>query len=255
MCKICKLISVATVWVLFISALVIVSSTAFAQIPGANIGGAVNQAITPQAEARPAAKEPAKPVIVQEEEAPLSLPEGQKLMVKDFKIEGALKGDEAKLSALLAPYRDKELTMAEITEAANKITVFYRDKGYMVAKAYVPKQDATEGILVIKVIIGKYGKFSINDKSYVRQSFLQGVFDRTKKASPEVTRDSLERSMLLVRDMPGAKLPTITVAPGAAPGTSDFDVTVDPDAAPQRLCDGGQPGLALHGEEQGIRRH
>ena len=101
MCKICKLISVAAVWMLFISALVIVRSTAFAQIPGANIGGAVNQAITPQAEARPAAKEPAKPVIVQEEETPFSLPEGQKLIVKDFKIEGALKGDEAKLSALL----------------------------------------------------------------------------------------------------------------------------------------------------------
>ena len=149
-------------------------------------------------------------------------------MVKDFKIEGALKGDQAKLSTLLAPYKDKELTMAEITEAANKITVFYRDKGYLVAKAYVPKQDATEGTLVIKVIIGKYGKFSIKDKSYVRQSFLQGVFDRTKKTSPDVTRESLERSMLLVRDMPGAKLPTVAIAPGTAPGTSDFDVTVDP---------------------------
>ncbi len=32
--------------------------------------------------------------------------------------------------------------MAEITEAANKVTLFYRDKGYLVAKAYVPKQDA-----------------------------------------------------------------------------------------------------------------
>jgi hemolysin activation/secretion protein len=117
--------------------------------------------------------------------------------------------------------------MAEITEAANKLTAFYRNKGYMVAKAYVPKQDATSGILTIKILMGAYGKVSLKNTSLIRDSFLQGVFDKTKAASPVVTRDGLERAMLLVRDMPGATMPTVTIAPGAQPGTSDFDVTVD----------------------------
>ncbi len=139
--KLYKFIATATVWMLFISALIIVSSTAFAQIPGANIGGAVKGAETPPSEARPVPKSPETPVIIQEAEKPFAMPEGEKLLVKDFKLEGSLAGDEAKLSALLAPYRDKELTMAQITEAANKVTLFYRNKGYLVAKAYVPKQD------------------------------------------------------------------------------------------------------------------
>jgi len=213
---------------LFISALIITTPTAFAQIPGANIGGAVKGAETPPSEARPVPKSPETPVIIQQEEKPLTLPEGRKLLVKDFKIEGALKRDGTKLSALLAPYKGKELTMAEINQAADKVTLFYRDKGYLVAKAYVPKQDASGGTLVIKVVLGKYGKFSLKNNSHVKDSIVQGVFDRTKKTSEDVTRDSLERSMLLVRDMPGAKMPTVTVAPGAAPGTSDFDVSVDP---------------------------
>ncbi len=76
--------------------------------------------------------------------------------------------------------------------------------------------------------MGNYGKFSIKNNSLVRNFLLQGVFDKTKETSPVVTRDGLERSMLLVKDMPGAKLPTVAIAPGATPGTSDFDVTVDP---------------------------
>jgi hemolysin activation/secretion protein len=41
-----------------------------------------------------------------------------------------------------------------------------------------------------------------------------------------VTTDSLERAMLLVRDLPGSKMPTVAVAAGTAPGTSDFEVNV-----------------------------
>jgi hemolysin activation/secretion protein len=39
-----------------------------------------------------------------------------------------------------------------------------------------------------------------------------------------VTRAALERAMLLVGDMPGAAMPELTISPGEAPGTSDFDV-------------------------------
>ncbi len=211
---------------LFLSALLITASGVFAQVP--NIGGAVQGATPPPKEAKEKAPAQETPVITQETEQPFSMAEGQKILVKDFKFEGALKGDGTKLSALLAPYKNKELSMAEITEAANKVTLFYRNKGYLVAKAYVPKQDAGDGILTIRIIMGNYGKFSIKNNSLVKSFLLQGVFDRTKETSDVVTRDGLERSMLLVRDMPGAKLPTVAIAPGATPGTSDFDVTVDP---------------------------
>jgi hemolysin activation/secretion protein len=211
---------------LFLSALLITSTLYAQQAPNYNIGDALKGAATPPTEAKQPPSTPETPVIIQEEK-PFSLPEGKKVFIKDFTIEGALKEDEAKLSVLLDPYKNKELTMAEITEAANKVTLFYRDKGYLVAKAYVPKQDAKDRILTIKLIIGNYGKFSLKNTSPIRTSFLQGVFDRTKKTSPEVTRDSMERTMLLVRDMPGAKIPTVTVAPDEVPGTSDFDVTVD----------------------------
>jgi hemolysin activation/secretion protein len=221
--KKCKklIMAVGSVPLLFTLA---IAQPVVAQVP--NIGDALKQATPPPKEARPEAA-PEKPLVIEEKEKPFTLPEGGKILVKDFKLEGASKADEPGLSALLEPYRNKELTMAEITEAANKLTVYLRDKGYLVAKAYVPKQDATEGILTIRIVMGTYGKFSLKNTSHVKGFFLQGVFDRAKAASPVVTRDGLERAIMLVREMPGARLSTVSVAPGEAPGTSDFDVNVE----------------------------
>lgn len=230
---------------LFLPALVIATATAFAapvpvapqapaapQGPGAdptpNIGGAMKEATPPPNQTKPGAPAQETPVIIQQGETPFSLAEGEKLFVKDFKLEGAEQADKAQLTALLAPYRNRELTMAEITEAANKLTLFYRNKGYLVAKAYVPKQDARGGTLVIKIIMGEYGKITLKNTSHVRDFLLQGVFEEaTREASPVVTQAGLERAILIVRDMPGSKIPTVTIAPGATPGTSDFVVNAE----------------------------
>lgn len=207
--------------------LTVIVSTAVAESAMPDIGGAVKQAAPPAAES-PAKKEAKEsPVIVQEAEKPFTMSEGEKIFIQDFKLEGIDSEDEAKLEDLLSPYRSRELTMAEITQAANKVTLFYRDKGYLVAKAYVPKQDASNGILTILMVPGNYGKFVVKNISPIRDSFLQGVFDNTKKTSPIVTRDGLERSMLLVAEMPGSKMPMVTIAPGEVSGTSDFVVSVD----------------------------
>jgi hemolysin activation/secretion protein len=201
----------------------LVAPAARAQVP--NIGDAIKQSTPPPNEARPAPP-PEKPIIMQEEK-PFSLPEGEKILVNRFVLEGAPKAEEAALSAILESYRGKELAMAEITEAVNKLTLHLRDKGYLVAQALVPKQDATSGILTIRIVLGTYGKFSLKNTSHVRDFLLDGVFDRAKGASPVVTAQSIERAIMLVREMPGARLPTVTVAPGQAPGSSDFDVNVE----------------------------
>lgn len=204
----------------------ITASTAFTQVVP-NIGDAVKQAAPPAKETPEKKEVPPAPVILEEGEKPFTLPEGGKIFIRDFTIEGVPEVDVAGLKELLKPYTDKELTMTQITEAANKVTLFYRDKGYLVAKAYVPKQDARDGVLRMRVIMGTYGKFSLTNTSLVRDFLIQGAFEKARDASKVVSRDGLERSILLVRDMPGAKIPTVSIAPGAVPGTSDFDVKVD----------------------------
>lgn len=219
------------------------------QAPLPNIGDALKQAAPPPKET-PAKKEaPEAPVIIQEE-MPFSLPEGQKLFIKDFIFDGAPQADIPALSSLLDPYKGKELTMTEITEAANKVTVYYRDRGYMVAKAYIPRQDATNGILTIKIIVGNYGSFFLKNSSLVKDFFIWGVFDKAKKSSPLVTRESLEGAMLLVKDMPGASMPTVSIAPGMTPGTSDFTIAVDKSQRFSGYIMGDNQGSKFTGKER-----
>lgn len=172
-------------------------------------------------------KAPAEPVIIQQEEKSLALPEGQTLMVSAFRFEGAEFIAEEELQAAVESYKGRALSMAEIEAAAERVTALYRSRGYLVARAYVPRQDASSGTLTIRVIVGKYGKVSVTNQSDVRDGQIAGYFD-VLSGDIAVSRDELERAMLLVSDLPGASMPKLTIAAGEAPGTSDFDVEVGP---------------------------
>ena len=196
------------------------ASAAFAQTP--NIGGAVEQAAPPRKEA-PAAKAPETPVVI--EDAPpevLELAEGERILIKAFRIEDSREEDWRPLQELLVPYRFREMSMADIAEAADQIMIYYRNLGFLIAQTYVPKQDATNGVLTFRVLFGQYGKISVRNESAIRDSVVLGVFEKARRNSPTVTRAELERAMLLLREMPGGRIPMVSISAGEKTGTSDF---------------------------------
>ncbi len=139
-----------------------------------NIGDAVRQA----EEARPAPpRQAATPVLPQIAEPRFTLASKETLFVKHLVVEGPTLVDEAELREILAPYEGRKLTLGDIYGAADKVTLLYRGKGYLVAKAYVPAQDARSGSLKIKLVIGKYGSVLVRNSSAVDTDFLQGVVD------------------------------------------------------------------------------
>jgi hemolysin activation/secretion protein len=124
--------------------------------------------------------------------------------------------------AILAPYENRKLTLAEIYAVADQITTLYRNAGYLLAKAYVPAQDARGGLLRIKLVPGSYGTITIKNDSLVRDDYLRGVIDHALAGSPLIHKDELERAMLLMSDLPGAAMPRVAVGAGQQPETSDF---------------------------------
>lgn len=201
------------------------SSAVFAQTLPYNIGDAVRQSD----ESRRAAPQPrvgAGPVLPTLIDPPFTLKDKEKLLVRSFKLEGPSLVDEAQVRALLAPYEGRSLTIAEIYEAADKVTTLYRNLGYLVAKAYVPAQNARKGVLRLKIVPGRYGSVTLKNESLVRDSVLQGVMDQALAGSAYIHKDPTERAMLLMSDLSGAGMPRITIGPGRVPETSDFIVGV-----------------------------
>jgi hemolysin activation/secretion protein len=190
-----------------------------APVPG--IGDATRQAdeTRKQAPLPPANAEPVLPRLL---DPPFTLKDKTTLFVRAIRVEGQGPLDESELRPILAPYENRKLTLAEIYEAADKITTLYRSRGYLVAKAYVPAQDARQGVLRLKIVPGRYGAITLKNESLVRDDFLQSVIDHALAGSPFVHKDELERAMLLTSDLPGAALPRVVMGRGQQPETSDL---------------------------------
>jgi hemolysin activation/secretion protein len=149
------------------------------------------------------------------------------IFIQDFILEGADQFPEAKLRELLAPYKERNLTLAQIREAADLLTKFYRENGYMVATAFIPPQDARSGKLLIRVQIGRYGQKSLENQSLVRDQYFQNALKYLQAGAP-IRSSELERLVLLIGDLPGADIPKLSMSEGQAPGTADFLTRVPP---------------------------
>jgi hemolysin activation/secretion protein len=189
--------------------------------PIPNIGDAVRQADETRKGA-PLPRTSAEPVLPRLLDQPFTLKDHAKLLIRSIRIEGQSPLDESELRPILAGYENRKLTLAEIYEAADKITTLYRAQGYLVAKAYVPAQDARNGVLRLKIVPGKYGVVTLKNDSLVKDDFLRAVVDQALAGSPFIHQDELERAMLLISDLPGALLPRATIGRGQQPETSDL---------------------------------
>jgi hemolysin activation/secretion protein len=208
-------------------------SAAFAQVLPYNIGDAVRESD----QSRRAAPQPrvgAGPVLPTLVDPPFTLKDKEKLLVRSFQVEGPGLIEEAQVRAILSAYEGRQLTLTEIYEAADKVTTLYRNAGYLVAKAYVPAQNAGSGVLRLKIVPGKFGDVTLKNASLVRDSVLKGIMDQALAGSTYIHKDPIERAMLLMSDLPGAGMPRIAIGAGRVPETSDFVF----DAGEGRRADG-----------------
>ena len=121
--------------------------------------------------------------------------------------------------------RGRSFDLAGLSTLANRISTFYRDHGYIFARAVLPPQDLAEGVLLITVVEGAYGSVSATGDGPVTagaQRFLS-----TLKPGAVIQSGPLERSMLVLGDQPGVTVSPV-MRPGEASGTGDLDVRVHP---------------------------
>lgn len=146
--------------------------------------------------------------------------------VKSFIIDGAVHIKEGILQALIASYKDKDLTFSQLEKVASIITKEYRERGYFVARAYIPVQNMNGGVVKIAIIEGNYGQFRLNNNSLIKDSVVQGMLDDAKRDNI-VSTHTLERAMLIINDTPGTYISQAEVFPGDEVGTSDFTIVAE----------------------------
>jgi hemolysin activation/secretion protein len=145
------------------------------------------------------------------------------VFVKSFNIDGAIHISSDDLLEKISSYKNRDLNFDDLQKVTSIITKSFRDKGYFVSRAYLPKQDiiANNGIVNISIIEGNYGDFILKNNSIVKDSTVQSLLDHAKRDNI-VSTHTLERSMLIINDTPGVVVTQADVKPGTKVGTSDF---------------------------------
>lgn len=148
--------------------------------------------------------------------------------VASFRVRGATVFPEVRLLRLLGEPR-REMTLAQLQALADRITQFYRQHGYIVARALIPPQDVREGVVQVRVVEGRYERIDIANASDISETRLRGVVGDLKEDAV-VHGPTLERAVLLLSDMAGIE-PKATLEPGAQPGYTNLMLEIAPTRA------------------------
>lgn len=189
---------------------------AFSQtVPQASDSGILQKSIQ---QSQPEFKPPTIdiPEITIEGDKPKTTPApDQKIFIKNFKVDGATIFDSKELEALVNPMAGGELSIVTINALADRITAHYVDHGYLLARAFIPHQEVEDGVVIFKVLEGKFDSFSVQgNKKYRTQEFLKRLEPASE--SGDLKRQTLERALLELNDVQGVKVKSF-LKPGQNP--------------------------------------
>jgi hemolysin activation/secretion protein len=161
-------------------------------------------------------------------DADTSADPGLSFPVRTVRIEGNVKIGSAELLALVTPLNGRDATLGELRQAVARITALYRERGYIVARAFVPTQEIRDGVVLISVLEGSLASTSVINKSIIGTPSLEAIPAAQGLTGKIIHAAEMDRELLLMADLPGAGPVNGVLKPGKEVGTSDMVISVDP---------------------------
>ena len=166
-----------------------------------------------------------KPSITIQENGQLSPGQSQeKIVVNHFRLSGELPVGEAELLSQIKEHEDRELTLSELDQLAGKLTTYLRQKGYLVAFAYIPAQSVKDGIVEIAIVPGKYSELIVKGQAHMSLDYLKNMLFFVTPGSV-IRQEPLDRALLLLSDCSGIRVEAV-LNPGKTAGTADLVLEV-----------------------------
>jgi hemolysin activation/secretion protein len=173
------------------------------------------------------------PVLPQVTPAKPALPPSPTLSVavKDFRFSGNTVYPDAELREVVREFIGKTLDFNGLNDAAGRVQRHYRERGYFLAVAYLPRQEIKEGIVEIAVLEGRLGSVILQRDSQMklRESFAQGILGAHLKPGVHITENALERPLLLLRDLPDVEVSSELAPNKSQVGAADLTVKLSED--------------------------
>jgi hemolysin activation/secretion protein len=170
----------------------------------------------------PIRTEPARPA--------LKADEAQRFTVVALRVSGnTVFASEVLLTLVRDELIGRSVTLKELQQAAAKVTAYYRARGYMVARAYIPAQRIAEtgAEVEIAVLEGVLGKLSVENRSRLSDAAV-ARFTAPLQAGVLLALDTFERPILLLSDQAGVGGVNPVLKAGEQAGGSDLTLELAP---------------------------
>ncbi len=147
------------------------------------------------------------------------------ITVKQFEFVGNTVFSQAELSQAIADFTNKPIAFAQLLQAANQITQFYVQKGYITSGAYIPSQEFRSGIIKIQVVEGSLEDIQVNvtkgrlNPNYIRSRIALG----TKKP---LNINQLQEALQILQLNPLIESLDAELTAGTRPGVNSLAVNV-----------------------------
>lgn len=127
------------------------------------------------------------------------------------------------LAELAKPYTGRQLTLSELQDLTERINAAYRERRVVTARALIPPQDVSDGIVDIRLVEGRVGQIDLLGNASTDKDFITGRIGL--EPGQLVDLPALEQDLRRFNRTQDAQL-RAELAAGQSFGTSDLKILV-----------------------------
>ena len=127
------------------------------------------------------------------------------IILKNIKFQGVTILGDMELKGIVEPFINTPMTYEQMLEIGMVVETYYRQNNYL-ARAILPPQDLTDGVLTIDVIESVFSKVEIEQELEDlpnTQQHVSAIIDAQQKTGDLLNTKSLDRAIALANDLPG----------------------------------------------------
>jgi hemolysin activation/secretion protein len=96
--------------------------------------------------------------------------------------------------------RERGVTLGMIEMVADTITRYYRERGFVLAKAFIPKQHVRDGVVTLTLLLGELGEVEVHNNKHYSEKRIASIFNGAM--GKPITAQNIEEHLYFVNDMP-----------------------------------------------------
>ena len=127
------------------------------------------------------------------------------ITLKNIQFQGVTILGDMELQGLMAPFLNTPMSYEQMLEIGMVVESYYRQNNYL-ARAILPPQDLTEGVLMVDVIESVFSKVEIEQELEDlpnTQAHVTALIENQQKTGEPLNTMSIDRALALANDVPG----------------------------------------------------